>query len=385
MAGKMSDFRAYYKLEKELRMQIISGFLPDYHHIHPENVLAHRYGISRDSVRRALANLESDGLLFRKRGSGTFVVPSIERQRDCETRESGKTILYLSLSSLYSRKTFQEVGTFRAVYDGFSKALIPAGYNFLAAHVGVDWQIPEELNDPEIGGVIFEGLMPKEFFDRHLAGKPAVGVNCYNPELDCSWVLEDSRQISELSVRHLYSLGFRKIAILSDEASAPPIQEALLGYYAGLYQTGLPRREDFVIYWERDRVNGELCNEGLAKNSFKPYLKELFTSDDHPDAVICQDCHRAEQTRLALESFGLKVPDDVGIMCHRDRHSRRRDEVNYEGFCARKYEVFAEAAKQIIEEMENRSTVSNKITYMKPLLIKGKSVKPKNLKGVLPL
>ena len=36
----MAELRAFYKLEKELRMQIISRFLPDYHRIHPENVLA---------------------------------------------------------------------------------------------------------------------------------------------------------------------------------------------------------------------------------------------------------------------------------------------------------------------------------------------------------
>ena len=62
----MSDLLACYKLEKELRMQILSGFLPEYHRINSEKKLAQRYGICRNSVRKALANLEAEGLLFRK-------------------------------------------------------------------------------------------------------------------------------------------------------------------------------------------------------------------------------------------------------------------------------------------------------------------------------
>ena len=375
----MSEFRAFYKLEQELRLRILSGFLPDYHRIHPENVLAARYGISRSSVRRALANLEAEGLLFRRRGSGTFVVPAVERKKEIVSEKRGKVVLYLSFSSLYSKETFQEASTFRLVYDGLSKVLTPAGYEFKAAHVGMNWQPPAELSDPDIAGVIFEGVVTKEFFDSYLAGRAVIGVNCYDPEFECSWVLEDTRRVAELSVKHLYSLGYRKIAILSDEASSQPIQEALLGYRAGLYQLGLPMRDDFVIYWERDRINGELCNEGLVKESFKPHLKELFTSEDYPDAIICQDRHRAEQTRVALESLGLSVPQDIGIMCSRSRSPRQYCEANYDGFCARKHEVFAQAAKEIIEEIEHRTAVDHRVTYMCPELIKGNSLLNKNI------
>ena len=375
----MSEFRAFYKLEQELRLRILSGFLPDYHRIHPENVLAARYGISRSSVRKALANLEAEGLLYRRRGSGAFVVPAVERKKETVSEKRGKVILYLSFSSLYSKETFQEANTFRLVYDGFSKVLTPAGYEFKAAHVGINWQPPAELSDPDVAGIIFEGVVTTEFFDRYLAGRAVIGVNCYNPEFECSWVLEDTRRVAELSVKHLYSQGYRKIAILSDEASSQPIQEALLGYRAGLYQLGLPIRDDFVIYWERDRINGELCNEGIVKESFKPHLKELFTSDDHPDAIICQDFFRAEQTRIALESFGLSVPQDVALMCRTARSWRYKHKMIYEGFCARKYDVFAEAAKQIIEEIENRTAVSNRVTYMRPELIKGNSVCDRNI------
>jgi len=44
-----------------------------------ETALAQHYGISRDTVRRALACLARDGLIRSTRGRGTFVLPPSER------------------------------------------------------------------------------------------------------------------------------------------------------------------------------------------------------------------------------------------------------------------------------------------------------------------
>ena len=44
-----------------------------------ETALAQHYGVSRDTVRRALADLAGDGLIRSTRGRGTFVLPPGER------------------------------------------------------------------------------------------------------------------------------------------------------------------------------------------------------------------------------------------------------------------------------------------------------------------
>ena len=44
-----------------------------------ETTLAQHYGVSRDTVRRALADLAMDGLIRSTRGRGTFVLPLSER------------------------------------------------------------------------------------------------------------------------------------------------------------------------------------------------------------------------------------------------------------------------------------------------------------------
>jgi hypothetical protein len=60
-----------------LRSRIERGELAG--RLEAETALAQRYGISRDTVRRALACLAGDGLIRSTRGRGTFVLPPGER------------------------------------------------------------------------------------------------------------------------------------------------------------------------------------------------------------------------------------------------------------------------------------------------------------------
>ncbi|BDV42207.1 GntR family transcriptional regulator [Geotalea uraniireducens] len=63
----------YCRLELELRRAIAAGTWRVDEAIPPERVLVEQYGVSRITVRQALANLVAEGLLYRKHGTGTFV------------------------------------------------------------------------------------------------------------------------------------------------------------------------------------------------------------------------------------------------------------------------------------------------------------------------
>ncbi|MBW2079235.1 MAG: GntR family transcriptional regulator [Deltaproteobacteria bacterium] len=63
----------YYQLETILRKRIVSGELARGEFLPSEEALAKKYNLSRITVRQAFSSLESDGLIVRKRGKGTFV------------------------------------------------------------------------------------------------------------------------------------------------------------------------------------------------------------------------------------------------------------------------------------------------------------------------
>lgn len=72
---KTSHLPLYCQVEAELRRAIAAGTWGVDATIPPERVLVAEYGVSRITVRQALANLVAEGLLYRKHGTGTFVAP----------------------------------------------------------------------------------------------------------------------------------------------------------------------------------------------------------------------------------------------------------------------------------------------------------------------
>ncbi|WP_125980598.1 GntR family transcriptional regulator [Loigolactobacillus iwatensis] len=70
----MADL-VYQKIIRDLKKQIFAGkYAPDMK-LPDERSLAAIYQVSRSSVKRALAIMANDGIIFKKRGSGTFINP----------------------------------------------------------------------------------------------------------------------------------------------------------------------------------------------------------------------------------------------------------------------------------------------------------------------
>lgn len=69
----------YLQLAAELREAIMAGRYSDGSQFPAETVLCDHYDVSRFTVREALRRLQAEGLIARKRGSGTVVQPAAAR------------------------------------------------------------------------------------------------------------------------------------------------------------------------------------------------------------------------------------------------------------------------------------------------------------------
>lgn len=72
MAKDRADF-IYLRLFNDLRQKIFSGELKPGEKLPPEYEMKDHYGVSRDSLRKALAKLEQNGYITRRAGMGTYV------------------------------------------------------------------------------------------------------------------------------------------------------------------------------------------------------------------------------------------------------------------------------------------------------------------------
>lgn len=82
MRPEDSFIPVYFRLEKFLRDQILTGALKPGDAIPPESQLAQQFSTSRMTVRQALSRLVFDGLIVRHRGRGSFVAePRLEHTK----------------------------------------------------------------------------------------------------------------------------------------------------------------------------------------------------------------------------------------------------------------------------------------------------------------
>lgn len=80
MINKAKPTPLYLQLTEMLKEQIVSGVLQPHDMLPSERELEQRYQISRMTARHALAALETEGLVYRKQGRGSFVTePKIKQ------------------------------------------------------------------------------------------------------------------------------------------------------------------------------------------------------------------------------------------------------------------------------------------------------------------
>jgi 5-formyltetrahydrofolate cyclo-ligase len=71
----------YRRVISELERLILEGPIGEETQLPPEWALVERFGVSRGTLRRAIADLEQRGLLWREAGRGTFVNPAARLRR----------------------------------------------------------------------------------------------------------------------------------------------------------------------------------------------------------------------------------------------------------------------------------------------------------------
>jgi len=69
----MGGTARYLKVKKDLRRLIIDGYYEVGDLLPSENELCKQYGMTRMTVRNALNNMETEGLIYRKKGKGSIV------------------------------------------------------------------------------------------------------------------------------------------------------------------------------------------------------------------------------------------------------------------------------------------------------------------------
>lgn len=138
------------------------------------------------------------------------------------------------------------------------------------------------------------------------SGRPIVLVDCQVIGQRVGYVISDNMEGIAKAVRHLHSLGRRRIATITGIMQTRPAIDRLFGYRSELSNLGLEERPEYVV--EGDYYHGS----GYEKT------KELLALPEPPDSIVAASDMMAVGAIKAIEEAGLRVPDDIAVVGYDD-------------------------------------------------------------------
>jgi LacI family transcriptional regulator len=136
----------------------------------------------------------------------------------------------------------------------------------------------------------------------HEQGFPVVMIDDQNLPTSAPWVGADNRSGAYAAVRHLISLGHRRIAHIQGPLHYQCSQERYQGYCQALIEAGLTPDPSLVVQGDFEPPSGYAC------------AHQLFSMPERPTAIFASNDNMAWGVLEVAEDYGLRVPDDVAVV-----------------------------------------------------------------------
>ena len=273
-----------------------SNFTPGQPFVTQQGIRA-RFGVSRITADRAINDLVEDGILFRRRGHGTFVAEHADPRELAASARGGEHSIGYIMSHAHSGHTLALMhGIERRCREASCPVLLlnseetvetEADNLLRARRAGVDGLIVYPV-DAFANSAHFERLLQE--------GLPLVMVDRYYPMLPTDVLVPDNVYAGYQVTRHLIQQGHQRIALACSEIACTSVYERLIGYQQALREAHLPVDTSLsalrrYYYWPE--------NERLA------LLAEWRTLPDPPTVIIA--VNRRVLTRLTQDFLTLQM------------------------------------------------------------------------------
>lgn len=170
-----------------------------------------RYGASLHSVNIALRQLETEGVIDVRKGSGIYISPR-------------KGLRYIELHRLQSPAIWADTKEI-----SLARAIEKEGWKLLVKRHTTDYDDPDiQLNPKACAHIVIPSLFETNPLFFKQITRMAVPVLVYGRSagpFQMDYVTGDDYQYLSLLIKHLRSLGHQRIAFLANEPPSPPLTQ----------------------------------------------------------------------------------------------------------------------------------------------------------------
>lgn len=288
----MSDERwGYQAISDQLREQIRAGHYLPGAFLPTEKDLQEAFGVSRSTVRRALAALSDSGWaeIKPKRGVAACIGPEAEL--------SGN-VAYIDHADLVNER----------VYFGISRALHGTGLrlNHIDSRVyGVEGAIEYAAEIGCVAAFVWSktGFPDVERVEAARTRMPLIALDHRLGAVKTDLITEDNLNGAATIVGHLAKQGRKRIGVSGMMDMLEVNHERFSGYLKGQFDSGLmPHPVDFLF----------CVTSGGGPEETSVLVRRLL-DEDRPDAIFVLQDMCVPQVVEAIFEAGLRVPEDIAV------------------------------------------------------------------------
>ena len=291
MKGKISSVqKSYHSIASDLVAKINAGLFAEGTFLPIERDLISVYGVTRTTIRRALAALVEEGHGQLVPNKGVLAVR--------KSAPGSKAIAFIDGSTL----------VLRSLYAQLNAAFLNLDYHL----VHIDSQLIGLENallfaqDRHLEGAFvwsFEGFPDVELLERIQAGMPIVALDHRLGSFDSDIVTFDYFQMAQDATGHLIRSGRKRVAVTGMLDMLDTTHDRFSGYMRGQFVNGRsPDVRDFVF-----------CHtSGYAEPNYEQLMNRL-RDPDRPDALFVMQDEFVPGVVDAVLQCGLSIPGDIAV------------------------------------------------------------------------
>ncbi len=300
----------YAHLARQLLEREIAGA-----HLQPgdrlatEIELAEQYGVSRPTVRHALALLQREGYISRKKKSGTFVRKAVSLGQWAESPSGNIVMVCSDERAAHPEEDFAFLNALRLI----EKRLGERGYALqilgLGSNEGFSRDRVRQLSlRKDIDGIIAMGPCAEPYQDL-LPRLPIVQFSVWHPGTLPSVGADVTANCRE-AIAHLLDHGHRAIALIG----GPWLSSQAFALFANGYREAF---ENLGLSFRRTLLVQAYAGESLAS-----LARDVLADPSRPTAVFAENWKICEAILTVANDLALQIPDDLSLIAYGENSLR---------------------------------------------------------------
>jgi len=354
----------YLQVKRELLHELDAGAFAPGQRLPSEHELAERFGVSRQTIRQTVGELEREGRIYRAQGKGTFAA-----DRRSPSGEDG-------VPTIGVVTTYISDYIFPHIVRGIESTLRDNGYRLVLSSTdndkGKEREALQSMLSQPLSGLILEPTKSAEgnpnvdcFLALQNRRIPFVTINETYPELTCPSFRTDDEGGAYLAATHLIDRGHERVAGFFKTDDRQGVHR-LRGFLKAFRERGLPLEPELLVQYATEEKAAKPLEAAAA----------LLARDDRPTAFVCYNDELAVALLETIRRAELRVPDDVSIVGFDDSTLATATEVKLTTIAHPKAQLGADAANALLRMIGRTNPKEPTVSGMlyEPVLVERQSV-----------